>query len=203
MSVLIWSSWHICFAALCAALLRCCNLWHVDLISGLAYTRITIDNRLIVKLFSHFNTYVWWRLVFGLTLDHTNMWPLTVFCCAIVILAKHLTLVIQCGSCLWMSVHEDTGHCILKQNCYRHCLWRCCSYNSKLIIKPDDKPGFCCSLIPNCQWQYSTVYTTRVSTKTIPSRVVKCCTVLFPTSLGDLIFRGRFLSGKAIIFEIW
>ncbi len=56
-------------------------------------------------------------------------------------------------------------HCILKQNCYRHCLCRCCSYTSKLIIKPDDEPGFYCLSIPYCQWQYSTVYAMRVSTK--------------------------------------
>ncbi len=65
----------------------------------------------------------------------------------------------------WRSVHEDTGHCILKQICYRHCLCRSCSYTSKLIIKPDDEPGFCCLSIPYCQWQYSTVYAMRVSTK--------------------------------------
>jgi hypothetical protein len=39
--------------------LHCVNPWHVDLISGLAYTRIAIVYWLIVKLFSHFNTYVW------------------------------------------------------------------------------------------------------------------------------------------------
>ncbi len=83
-----------------------------------------------------------WFLVLLLTI---LICPLTVFCCAIVILAKHSTLVILCGSCLWMSVHEYTGHCILKQNCYRHRLCRSCSYTSKLIIKPDDEPGFCCS----------------------------------------------------------
>ncbi len=33
------------------------------------------------------------------------------------------------------------------------------------IIKPDDEPGLCGLSIPYCQWQYSTVYATRVSTK--------------------------------------
>jgi hypothetical protein len=159
--------------------LHCFNPWHVDLISGLTFMRITIINWPIVKLFSHFDTYVWWRVVFGLTFDHTNMWPLTVFCCAIVILAKHSTLVILCGLCLWMSIHEDMGHCILKQNCYRHRLCRCCSYTSKLIIKPSDELDFCCSLIPYCQWQYSTVYTEGFYQITIPLGVVKRCTVLF------------------------
>ncbi len=145
-------------------MLCCFNPWHVGLITGLAYTRITIFNWLIVKLFSYFDTSVWWRLVIGLIIVYHNSWP-TIFRCAIWFLAKHSTLVILSGSCLWTSVHEDTGHCILKQNWFRHCLCRCCSYTSKRIIKPDDELGFCCLSIPYCQWQYSTVYAMRVSTE--------------------------------------
>ena len=165
MLALTWSSWHICFAVPCAVLLQplACGL---NLRSSLDENQPV--HRLIVKLFSHYYTSAWWRLVIGLTSDPIFMWPLTVFRCAIWFLAKHSTLVILCGSCLWTSVHEDTGHCILKQNWYRHCLCRCCSYTSKLIIKPDDEPGFCCLLIPYCQWQYSTVYAMGVSTE--PSR---------------------------------
>ena len=48
-------------------------------------------------------------MVFGLSFVDRDLWP-TVFRCAIVILAKHSTLVILCGPCLWTSVHEDMGH---------------------------------------------------------------------------------------------